>query len=105
MKSPGRNFQGRDEAPEFTAGISSLSDAITPVGTEIWVRAPPPRAVSEREGGSERKDTAERLLEARYSPLGGSLAMIVADWAARLQRYESGSHWPQKEILLKEVWR
>lgn len=64
-KPPRRNFQGRDEAVEFTAGISSLSVAITPVGTEIWARAPPPRAVRGR--GREREDTAERPLEAHYS--------------------------------------
>lgn len=66
MKSPRLNFQGRDEAAEFTAGISSLSDAITPVGTEIWAPAPPPRAVRGWWGGGG-KDTAERLLEAHYS--------------------------------------
>lgn len=59
-------FRGRDEAAEFTAGISSLSDAITPVGTEIWAAAPPPRRCQkEREG--VQKDTAERVLEAHYS--------------------------------------
>lgn len=31
--------------------------------------------------------------------------MILADWAARPRRYESGSRWPQKEILLREAWR
>lgn len=65
MKFPRLNFRGRDEAAEFTAGISSLSDAITPVGTEIWAPAPPPRTVRRR--GRECKDTGERLLEAHYS--------------------------------------
>lgn len=58
-----------------------------------------------RGGGRERERHRGATAGGSLFPLRGSLGMILADWAARLQRYESASRRPQKEILLREAWR